>query len=101
MAGVVFDVVAARLDELPLASGCVGAEKTLLGGGVACAFEDQVLAVASAACSYIEALVGFFVEERVFGVWRPKRVPVEAVMALLDFVFDGVEEGAIVGGPGD
>ena len=67
---------------------------------MAAGFEDDVLAVAGAARADVEALVVVLVDEHVGGVGRAERVAVELELALLLFVFDGVEEGEVVGRPG-
>ena len=68
---------------------------------MAAGFEDDVFAVAGAARADVEALVVVLVDEDVGGVGRAEGVAEELELALLLFVFDGVEEGCIVGGPDD
>jgi len=60
--------------------------------------EQKKCAAARAFDVESETLVGFFVEQRI-GLGRAKNVTIEAVRALGGFVFYGVEECAIVGGP--
>ena len=76
------------------AGGLVGGEDEALGGGVAGGFEDDEFAVAGAAGANVEALVVVLVDEHVVGVRSVERVAPELELALLLFVFDGVEQGA-------
>ena len=94
-------LVVARADEGEAAVGLVGGEDAGLGGGVAGGFHDEEFAVAGAADAEVEALVVVLVDEDVGGVRRAEGVTPELELALLLLVFDGVEEGAIVGGPDD
>ena len=48
----------------------------------------------------VEALIFVFENERVCAV-SLQRMPVQAIAALLDFVFDGVEERLVIGCPGN
>ena len=61
---------------------------------MAAGFEDDEFAVAGAAGANVEALVVILIDEDVGGVWRVEGVAIELELALLLFVFDGVEEGA-------
>ena len=96
---VVFVVVFARVDERELAGGSIGAEIADFTGGVAVGDEEQIRAAAAAFDVNAEALVFFLVEEGV-RARGAEDVAIELVGALGDFVFDDVEEGAVVGGPG-
>ena len=64
-------------------------------------FDDQKFAVAGAACAEVEALIVVLADHDVGGVRRAEGVAQQLVLALLLLVFDGVEEGAVVGGPDD
>jgi len=82
-----------------LQRGAVGAEVADFAGGVAVGDEENVGTAPAALDVDAEALVFFFVEKRV-GAVGAEDVAEESVGALGDFVFDDVEEGAVVGGPG-
>ncbi len=66
--GVVLDVLAARFDQRPASFRIAGGEKLLFAGGVAGAFEHDVLVVAGAAGADIEAFIGFFVDQGILGL---------------------------------
>jgi hypothetical protein len=66
---------------------------------VAGGFHHQEFAVAGAAYANIETLVVVLVDEFISRVKRDERVAPKLELALLLFVFDGVEEGAVVSGP--
>ena len=99
MIDVVFVVVAAFVDERELQGGAVGAEIADLAGGVTVGDEEDVSAAAAAFDVDTEALVFFLVEKRV-GTVGAENVEIELVGTLSGFVFDYIEKGAIVGGPG-
>jgi hypothetical protein len=99
MVYVVLVIVLAWSDEAEFAGGLIGTEKANLAGSVAIGDEEEVGAAAGALDINAEALVFFLVQE-VVGHARPKDVAVEAVGTLGDLVFDDIEEGEIVGGPG-
>ena len=84
-----------------LASRLIGGEHEALGGGVAGRFEDDEFAVAGAPGADVEALVVVLVDEHVVAMRRVKRVAKELKLALLLFIFDGVEKAGIVSRPGD
>src|SRR5713226_1540811 len=96
---VIFVVVFARGDQAKVGIGLVGGEEAHLAGGVAGDGEEQEAAAAGAFDVQAKALVGFFVEQRI-GLVVVEGMAIEAVGALGGFVFDSVEERAIVGGPG-
>ena len=102
-AGVVVDVVFVGVfavsDHAKFRRGLIGGQVADFAGGVAGSREKQEGAAAGAFDLDAEALVAFFVEERV-GLGEFSGVTIEAVGALGGFVFHGVEERAIVGGPG-
>jgi len=100
MVHVVFVIVFAGRDEAEFAGGLIGTKKANLTGSVAIGDKEKVGAAAGALDINAEALVFFFVEEVVRHA-RPKNVAVEAVGTLGNLVFDDIEEGEIVGGPGD
>ncbi len=97
----VFVLVLARDDEREGAFGLGGGEDARFGGDVAGRFEHDEFAVAGAARGQVEALVVVLIDEHVGGVRRAEGVAPELVLALLLLVLDGVEEGAVVGGPDD
>ena len=97
----VFVLVFAGTDESELSSWLVGWKDAALGGGVAAGFEDDEFPVASTACADVEALIVVLLDENIGGVRRLKGVAIKLKLALLLFVFDGVEERAVVGCPGD
>ena len=97
----VFMLVFACGDQRELAGGIVGGEDVALAGDVAGGFENDVFAVAGAACAEVEALVVVLIDEHVGGVIGAEDVAVELVLALLFFVFDRVEQGSVIRGPGD
>ena len=99
MVDVVFVIVPAGVDELEATRGAIGAEIVDFAGDVAVGEEEEVGPTAAALDINAEALVVFFEEKRV-GAVGIKDVAEELVGALGDFVFDDIEEGAIVGGPG-
>ncbi len=115
MVNVILVVVFTGRDKGKCGQGFAGGEKPALGGDVAGGFEDDVLAVAGASGGEIEALVVVLKNQHVGGVGRAEGVAPELELALLLFVFDGVEKGGIdhpidedlsmgapvVGGPGD
>src|ERR1700730_988361 len=61
--------------------------------------ENEEIGAAGTLYFESEALVGFFIEQRM-RLGSAQDVPVKPVGALGDFVLDGVEERAIVRGPG-
>ncbi len=99
--GVVLDVFAPRFDQGPLSFSIIGGQELLFAGGVAGAFEHDVLAVARAAGADIEALVGFFVNQDIFGLRPSHDVAEELVLPFGFLILNGVEEGAVIGGPDD
>ncbi len=101
MVGVVLLLVKARGDELEFAGGAGGGEEANLIGGVAGGFDQQVLAVASAADADIEAGIFFEEDQAVLFEWRADGVAEDVVVALGGFVLSGIEEGAGVGRPGE
>ncbi len=82
-------------------AGSSAGSDVAFGGGVAGGLEDEEFAVAGAAGADVEALVVVLVDEHVVRVGRAARVTPELELALLLFVFDGVEERGVVGGPDD
>src|SRR5260370_3817807 len=96
---VIFVVVFARGDQAKVGIGLVGGEEAHLAGGVAGNGEEQEATAAGAFDVEAKALVGFFVEQRI-GPAATHDVAIEAVGALGGFVFDSVEERAVVGRPG-
>src|SRR5262249_2617923 len=60
--------------------------------------EEQVRIGTSAGDLYAEALVGFLVDQGI-GLREAEPVAIEAMRALGDFIFNGIKERAIVGGP--
>ena len=78
-----------------------GGQEMLFAGGVAGALENDVLAVARAAGADIEALVGFFEDQGIFGLRPSSDVPEELELAFGFLVLNGVEEGAVIRGPDD
>ena len=97
----VFVLVFARADDGKFAGGLIGGEDEGLGGGVAGGFEHDVFAIAGAAGADVEALIVVLVDEDVVGMRRVQCVAVKLKLALLLFVFDGVESCFVVVGPGD
>src|SRR6267154_2325346 len=98
MLDIVFVVVFARGDQTKFGVRLRCWEETDFTRCVAGDCEQKKRAAAGAFDVEAETLVGFFVEQRV-GLGRAKNVTIEAVRALGGFVFDRVEERAIVGGP--
>jgi hypothetical protein len=99
MIDVVFVIVFARSDEAEFAGGLIGAEKADFAGGVTVGDEEEVSATSGALDINAEALVFFLVEEGV-GEAGAEDMTIETVGALGDLVFNDVEEGEIIGGPG-
>jgi hypothetical protein len=98
---VVFDIVLARIDQPPLSFRVTCRQELLFTCGVAGALENEVLAVASASRSNVEAFIGLFVYKHVFRMQSSEPMAVELKLALLLLVLDGIEEGPIVGSPDD
>jgi hypothetical protein len=99
MVSIVFVIVFARGDEAKVGIGLTGGKEADFAGGVAGDGEEEKGAAASALDVEAKALVALFVEQSI-RLGCAEEVTVEAVGALGGFVFDGVEERAIVGGPG-
>src|SRR6266404_2879227 len=96
---VVFMIIFARSDEAKLRARLSCGKETDFTRCVAGDREQKKGAAAGAFDIEAKTLVGFFVEQRV-GLGCAENVAIEAVGALRGFVFDGVEEAAIIGGPG-
>ena len=99
MVDVIFVGVFAGSITRNSACGLIGGQEADLAGGVAGDGEQKKGTAAGALDLDAKAFVDFFVEQ-VVGFGRVQRVAIEAVRALGGLVFDGVEERAIVGGPG-
>src|SRR6266404_349911 len=99
MVSVVFVIVFARGNEAEVGIGLSGGKEADLAGGVAGDGEEEKGAAAGALDIEAKALVALFVEQSI-ELGCAEDVAVEAVGALGGFVFDGIEERAIVGGPG-
>ena len=97
----VFVLVFARSDDREHAGGIACVEERGFAGDVAGRLKDDIFAVAGAAGADVEALVVVLVDEHVGGVVRSERVAIELELALLLFVFDGVEHRLVIGGPYD
>jgi len=96
---VVFVVVTAFVNECEGQRGAVGAEVADFAGGVAVGDEEDIGAAAAALDIDAEALVFLFVEEGV-GTVGADDMEKELMGAFGGFVFNDVEESAIVRGPG-
>ncbi len=96
---VVLVLVPTRRDDMELSLRLVGRAVETLAGRVAGRLHDDVFAVAGAACPDVEAFVGLLEDQGVGRVGSAAHVPVELELALLLFVFHGVEEVEAVGGP--
>jgi len=99
MIDVVLVIVFAGRDQSEFAGGLIGAEKADFARSVAVGNEEEVRAAASALDINAEAFVFFLVEEGV-GDAGAEDVAIEAMGTLGNLVFNDVEEGEIVGGPG-
>jgi len=99
MVDVVFVVVFARGDQPEIRVGLFGRKKPNFARGVAGDVQQNKHTAARAFDIDAKTLVALFIEQ---SVWRraAEHMPMEPVRALRDFVFDGVKERAIVGGPG-
>ena len=100
MVDVVFVIVLSGSDEEELTVWIVGGKKADFAGGVACGGKDEKGRAPSLVDLEAKALIGFIVEKEIRGSGA-ENVTVKAMGALGEFVFEGVEECAIVGGPGD
>src|SRR5882762_5450775 len=96
---VVFMIIFARSDEAKLRARLSCGKETDFTRCVAGDCEQKKCTAARAFDIEAKMLVGFFVEQRV-GLGCAENMAIEAIGALRGFVFDGVEEAAIVGGPG-
>ena len=100
MVGIIFDILFARLEDAKLRHGLIGRNVVSLGGGVAAADHEDVGVAAGLERFHFEAFVLFFVDERV-GSGGSELMAVEAILALGDLVFLGVENRLVVVGPND
>jgi hypothetical protein len=94
-------LVLARRNQSEAAAGLIGGQESHFARGVAGRFEDEELAVARAARTDVEALVGFFQHQNMAGGLLDAIVTPELVLALLLLVLHCVKQRAIVGGPDD
>src|SRR5713226_5173429 len=99
MLDVVFVIVFARSNQTKFGVRLRGGKEANFARCVAGDGEEKKSAAAGAFDIQAETFVRLFVEQGV-GLVRAKNVAIKAVGAFGGFVFDGVEEGAIVGGPG-
>ena len=94
-------VLHARRDDFPFAGRLIGGQETRVAGGVAAAVDDEILMAARALNANVKALVGIFVGDGIAGDRCSQRVTVHAMLALGLLFLDGVEQGFVVGGPGN
>ena len=99
--GVVLHVLLARRDQLPLARWIGGVQEALLGRGMAADLQRNVLSAARFSHADVETLILLFIDQLVLARLRADHMPVEPVLALGLFLFDGVENGLIIVGPSD
>src|SRR6266568_3619181 len=100
MVGVILMIIFAHCDYLKLVGRLVGAQEPDLARGVARDGEQKKHAAASALHFDPESFVYLFVDQ-VVRLRGAQDMPIEPVGTLRDFVLNGVEKCAIVGGPGD
>ncbi len=92
-------VIDPRSEEPKLRLRCPGVQSPGFAGGVARGFQQQVLPVAGAADTQVEAFV-LLLEHQIVGAGGSDRVTPELVLTLGLFVFGGEEERGGIGGPG-
>src|ERR1019366_8650092 len=96
--GIIFNILLARLHDLPLRGGLIGGEIADLRSGATAGKQQDVSLASRLAGLNIEALVLFFIDKNVVPA-APESVPIEAVLAFRG-VFDGVEQCSIIVCPG-
>src|ERR1700687_2067365 len=105
---VIFVLVLAGGNEAERGGGLIGAKKMDFTGGVAGRYQKKIIAAAGARDRDAEALIFFVVQKSVRGCFGlrgasfdgTQQKAEELIGTFGDWIFDGVEEVAIVGGPG-
>src|SRR5712692_10528176 len=99
MVGIIFVVVFARSDEPEYSGRLIGAQVADFAGRMTRDGQEEKSTAAGTFQSDSKPLVGLLIQKLV-RFCGAQNVPIEPVRALRRFLFDGVEESAIVGGPG-
>ena len=100
MAASVFQITFTRLNDLPRTLGSIGIEESPLTAHGGVASDHEVGLAFGFADTAGEGLIGLFVDHLICGCIRAQNVLVDAVRTQGDGVFLGVENGAVVVGPG-
>ena len=98
--GVVFMVVFARSHEPKLSGGLIGAQEADFAGRMTRGGQKEKSAAACALHFDSKTLIALL-EQQGVRFSGTQNMPIEPVRTFRGFVFDGIEEGTIVGGPGN